>query len=94
MTLSQVQDATAMVSDLKKSCRKLTAWSRQKLRMGWCNLAKVAEIPFRRASQTVRQNDPGYRPDIDIIDAVLRPMPAELSRDDEDKPLALGRSIR
>ena len=38
----------------------------------------------------IRQNDPGYRSDLDIIDASHQPMPAELSTDDEDKAAVIG----
>ena len=74
-----------MVSDSEKSCRKLTSWSRQKIRRDWRNRLKVDEIPFRRAPQIILPNDTGYRADLDIIHAGRQPMPAELSTDDEDK---------
>ena len=93
LTLSQVKEETTMVSDLKKSRRELTSWSRQNLRMGWCNHAKITELPFQRASQIVRQNDPDYRADLDIIDAVIRHAPDELSSDDEDKAAGIGMKI-
>ena len=48
-TISQVQGSPALVSDLKKSSRNPTSWSRQKLREVWRNRARLFGIPPQRS---------------------------------------------
>ena len=84
VTLCTVFDEQTLVSDLKKTCRALTAGSRQKLRRDWRNKVKTQEGPLKRAAQIIRDNDPAYRPDLDIIDAIGHvPMAVRDSIDDE-----------
>ena len=95
VTLSTVLGDQRPVIDLKKTCRELIDWSRQKLRRDWRNEVQTQEDHLKRESPKIREADPVYRSDIDIIDAIENvPKPVRDSIDEETSAIDGGGGIR